>query len=84
MMRHSVQPRDRTFIKDYGFLFFTKSMGKNIRKGLRGLSGKSSQKHFDHAKKSAIGEVKIFFTKGNWKIKLLKNNESSKKRKIIQ
>ena len=56
-------------------------MGKNIRKG---LSGKYSQKHFDHAKKSAIGEVKIFFTKGNWKIKLLKNNESSKKRKIIQ
>ena len=76
MMRHSVQPRDRTFIKDYGFLFFTKNMGKNIRKG---LSGKYSQKHFDHAKKSAIGEVKLFFTKGNWKIKLLKNNESSKK-----
>ena len=38
-----------------------------------------AKKHFDHAKKPAIGEVKLFFTKGNWKIKLLKNNESSKK-----
>ena len=28
-MRHySVQPRDRIFVKDYGFLSFAKSMGR--------------------------------------------------------
>ena len=27
MMRYSVQPIDRTFVKDYGFLSFAKNMG---------------------------------------------------------
>ena len=30
MARYSVQPRDRIFVKDYGFLSFAKNMGKNI------------------------------------------------------
>ena len=30
-MRYSVQPRDRIFVKGYGFLSFAKNMGKNIR-----------------------------------------------------
>ena len=30
MSRHSVQPRDRIFVKDYGFLSFAKNMGKNM------------------------------------------------------
>ena len=29
-MRYSIQPRDRIFIKYYGFLSFAKNMGKNI------------------------------------------------------
>ena len=29
-MRYSVQPRDRIFVKGYGFLSFAKNMGKNI------------------------------------------------------
>ena len=28
MMQYSVQPRDRIFVKGYGFLSFAKNMGK--------------------------------------------------------
>ena len=31
-MKYSVHPRDRIFIKGYGFLSFAKNMGKNISK----------------------------------------------------
>ena len=30
MTRYSVQPRDRLFLKGYGFLSFAKNMSKNI------------------------------------------------------
>ena len=30
MTKHSVQPRDQIFVKDYGFLSFAKNMGKII------------------------------------------------------
>ena len=53
MMRYLVQPRDRTFIKDYGFLSFSKNMGKNIGKNIN-LSDKYSQKFLDHTKQSAL------------------------------
>ena len=32
MIRYSVQPRDRIFVKRYVFLSFAKNMGKNIGK----------------------------------------------------
>ena len=44
-MRYSVEPRDRTYVKGYGFLSFAKNMGKN-------LSNKHGQKLIDSAKKS--------------------------------
>ena len=31
-MHYSVQPRDPTFVKGYGFLSFAKNMGKNFGK----------------------------------------------------
>ena len=34
MMRYSVQPRDRIFVKGYGFLSFAKNMSKNIAKNI--------------------------------------------------
>ena len=50
MTRYSVQPRDLTFVKSYGFLSFAKNMGKNIGKNIsKNLSSKYSQKLFDHA-----------------------------------
>ena len=29
-MRYSIEPRDRIYVKEYGFLFFAKNMGKNL------------------------------------------------------
>ena len=51
MTRYSVQPRDRIFVKGYGFFSFAKNMGKNTGKN---LNYKYSQKLLDHAKQSAI------------------------------
>ena len=59
MPGYSVQPRDRIFVKGYGFLSFAKNIykytGKNIGKN---LSGKYPQKRLDHAKQSAIDGLK--------------------------
>ena len=43
-MRYSIEPRERIYVKGYGFLSSAKSMGKN-------LSNKYGQKLFDSAKK---------------------------------
>ena len=41
MMGHSVQPRDRVFVKGYGLLSFAKNMTKKIGKNIsKNLSGK--------------------------------------------
>ena len=50
---YSVQPRDRIFVKGYGFK--VKILVKNISKI---LSGKYSQKLLDRAKQSATDELK--------------------------
>ena len=43
MTRYSVSPRNRIFVKGYGFLSFAKSMAKNIGKNVsKSLSGKYS------------------------------------------
>ena len=48
-----VQPRDRTFAKGYGFLFFAENIGESIVKNItKNMSGKYSQKLLDHAKQS--------------------------------
>ena len=54
-MRCSVQPRNRIFVKGYGFFSFVKTMGKNIGKNIsKNLSSKYSQKLLDHAKSCKI------------------------------
>ena len=50
-MRYSIEPRDRIYVKGYGFLSFAKNMGKS-------LSNKYSQKLLDNAKKSATDAIK--------------------------
>ena len=50
-MRYSIKPKDRIYLKPYGFLSFAKNMHKN-------LSNKYSQKHFDSAKKIATDAIK--------------------------
>ena len=51
----SIGPKDWILVKSYGFLSFTKYMGKNIGKN---LSDKYSLKLIDHAKQSATDVFK--------------------------
>ena len=50
-MRYSIEPRDRTYVKGYGFLSFAKNMGTH-------LSNKYGQKLLDSAKKSTTNAIK--------------------------
>ena len=50
-MRYSIEPRDRIYVKGYGFLSFAKNIGKN-------LSNKYGQKLLDSAKKSTPDAIK--------------------------
>ena len=43
-MRYSIEPRDRIFVKRYGFLFFAKNMGTHVTKVAKNLSNKYGQK----------------------------------------
>ena len=59
MTPYSVQPRDRIFIKNYGFLSFAKKMDKNIDEKIsQNLSIKHSQNLLDHGKKSPTEALK--------------------------
>ena len=50
-MRYSIEPKDRIYIKGYGFLSFAKNMGKN-------LSSKYGQKLLNSDKKSTTDAIK--------------------------
>ena len=50
-MRYSIEPRDRIYVKGYGFLSFAKNMSKT-------LSNKYDQKLLDSAKKSTTDGIK--------------------------
>ena len=65
-MRYSAEQRDRTYVKEYGFLSFAKNMGKI-------LSNKYSQKFLDSAKKIYNRCNKNHFKKSN-----SKNNRSNR------
>ena len=51
-MRYSIEPRDRIYVKGYGFWSFAKNIGKNS-------NNKYGQKLFDIAKKSTNDAIKI-------------------------
>ena len=50
-MRHSIEPKDRVYVKGYRFLSFAKNMGKH-------LSTKYGQSLLDSAKKSTTDAIK--------------------------
>ena len=50
-MRYAIEPRDRTYVKGYGFLSFAKNRGKNF-------SNKYSKKLLDSANESATDAIK--------------------------
>ena len=58
-MRYSIEPRDRIYVKGYGFLSFAKNMGKSS-------SNKYGQKLLDSAKKSTTDVIKTA-SKGQFK-----------------
>ena len=78
-MRYSIEPRERIYVKGYGFLSFAKKMGKN-------LSNKYDQKLLDSAKKSKTDAIKttaeaigdLIGNKIADKIKSISNKKSAK------
>ena len=59
MTCYSVKPRDRIFVKGFGFLSFARNMGRNIGKNIsKNLNSKYSQISLDHAKQSATDALK--------------------------
>ena len=57
-MRCSTEPRDRIYVKGYGFLPFAKNMGRHANKVAKKLSNKYGQKLLDSAKKSTADAIK--------------------------
>ena len=60
-MRYSVEPKDKIFVKGYGFLSFAENIGKNV-------SGEYSQELLDSAKKSTTDELKTTLKRAIQKI----------------
>ena len=58
-MRYSIEPRDRVYVKGYGFLSFAKNMGTHATKVAKNLSNKYGQELLDSAKKSTTDAIKI-------------------------
>ena len=57
-MRYSIEPRERKYIKGYGFLSFAKNIGTHAAKVAKNMSDKHNQKLVDTAKKSATDAIK--------------------------
>ena len=55
--RYSIEPKNRIYLKGYGFLSFAENMVKN-------LSNKYSQKLLDRAKKTTIDAIKTASKRG--------------------
>ena len=51
-MHYSIEPRNRIYVKGYGFLYFAKNIGSH-------LSNKYSEKLLDSAKKSTKNAIKV-------------------------
>ena len=52
LYKNEIEPRDRIYVKGYGFLYFAKNMGKS-------LNNKYGQKLLDSAIKSTTDAIKI-------------------------
>ena len=57
-MRYLIEPRDRIYVKGYGFLSFAKNMGRHANKVAKNLSNKYGQKLLNTAKKSTTDAIK--------------------------
>ena len=57
-MCYSIEPRERRYVKGYGFLSFARNIGTHAAKVATNMSNKYSQKLVDIAKKSATDAIK--------------------------
>ena len=57
-IRYSIEPRDRIYVKEYGFLSFAKNMGRHANKVAKSLSNKCSKNLLDNAKKFTTDAIK--------------------------
>ena len=57
-MHSSIEPRERRYVKEYGFLSFARNIGKHAAKVARNMNNKYSQKLVDTAKKYATDAIK--------------------------
>ena len=57
-MRYSIEPRERRYVKGYGFLSFARNIGIYAAKVAKNMSNNYSQKLVDTAKKSATDAIK--------------------------
>ena len=78
-LRYSIDPRDRIFVKGYGFLSFAKNMSTHATKVAKNLSNKYGQKLFDSAKKFTAVAIKTASKRANQKtaeaiVNLIGNN----------
>ena len=58
-MLYSIEPRERRYVKGYGFLSFARNLGTNATKVAKNLNDKYGQKLADSAEKSATDALKI-------------------------
>ena len=58
-MHYSIEPRERRYVKGYGFLSFAKNMGTHATKVASNLNNKYGQKLANSTKKSATDALKI-------------------------
>ena len=58
-MRYSIEPRERKYVKGYGFLNFARNLGTHATKVAKNLNNKYGQKLPDSAKKSTTDALKI-------------------------
>ena len=57
-MRYLIKPKDRIYVKGYGFLSFAKNVGTHAIKVAKNLSNKYSEKLLDTATKATADTVK--------------------------
>ena len=57
-MRYSIEPRQRRYVKGYGFLSFARNIGTHAATVAKNMSNKYSQKLVDTVKRSATDAIK--------------------------
>ena len=58
-MRYSIEPRERRYVKGYGFFSFARNLATHTTKVVKNLNNKYGQKFADSAKKPATDALKI-------------------------